>query len=354
MLRPLAATPRRILIVRLGAIGDVVRVLPMLDGLARRFPDAELDWVVQAKAAEVLRGHPQISQLFVVPFTRWREAFTPAAWRLRRRLRARGYDLVLDFQGMIKGAIWAVAAGGGAVRVGWGPGHAQNLVWLWYHGVRAPAGRRLNRHLRHRALVDWLAVPDTRGQPPAFAADERAAVERVLAGWAGLPRPWIIAYPGSSRRGSHKRWDPERLRRALVELRARTGGTVLVGWGPAEADEASALAAALPGAVLLPPTTIRELTLLLGACDLYVGMDTGPMHLAGLMGTPAVGVFGRSDPVIHRPAAHLPGRSVAGPDAREWGTRERRELPPFTEPAPEAVVAAALELLAAHPRLDPA
>ncbi|MFN2383243.1 MAG: glycosyltransferase family 9 protein, partial [Gemmatimonadota bacterium] len=164
------------------------------------------------------------------------------------------------------------------------------------------------------------------------------------------PRPWIVAYPGSSRRGSHKRWDPQRLRRALVDLHDRAGGTLLIGWGPAETEKARALAAELPDAVLLPPTTIRELTLLLGASGLYVGMDTGPMHLAVLMGTPAVGVFGRSDPVIHQPAAHLPGRSVAGPDAREWGSRERRALPPFTEPAPEAVVAAALELLAAYPR----
>ena len=58
-----------------------------------------------------------------------------------------------------------------------------------------------------------------------------------------------------------------------------------------------------------------------------------------------VGVFGRSDPVIHGPAPHLPGRVVTGPHAREWGTRERRGLPPFREPDPEAVVAAALELL---------
>ena len=75
------------------------------------------------------------------------------------------YDLVLDFQGMMKGAVWAVAAGGAALRVGWGPGHAQNLAWLWYHGLRTPPGRRVNRHLRHRVLVDWLGVPDLPATP---------------------------------------------------------------------------------------------------------------------------------------------------------------------------------------------
>jgi len=346
MLRTIPSPPRRILIVRLGAIGDVARVLPMLAGLKLRFPEAEVDWVVQSKAADLLRGHPEIARLWVVPFTSWREAWTREAWALRRRMRARGYELVLDFQGMLKGAVWALAAGGPAVRVGWGPGHAQNLAWLWYHGLRTPPGRRMNRHLRHRALVDWLGAPDVAATPLDLRAEDGTAVEEFATALAGEPRPWILAWPGSSRTGSHKRWDPERLRQALAGIRERTGGTILVGWGPAEEEEASALAAALPGSRLLPRTTIPELARLLARADLYVGMDTGPMHVAALLRTPTVGVFGRSDPVIHGPAAHLPARVVAGPDAREWKTRERRGLPPFREPAPAEVVAAALELLA--------
>ena len=345
MIRPMPSEPRRILIVRLGAIGDVARVLPMLAGLARRFPDAEIDWVVQSKAADLLRGHPMISRLWVVPFQSWRQALSREAWSMRRRMRERAYDLVLDFQGMIKGAVWALVASGPGVRVGWGPGHAQNLAWLWYHGVRRPSGRRVNRHLRHRALVDWLAVPDLPGEPPPIPEADAAVVDGFLADAASAPRPWIVAYPGSSRSGSHKRWDPERLAAAVAGIRDRTGGTVLVAWGPAEEEEARELAAGLPGARVTPPTSIPQLVRLLSRCDLYVGMDTGPMHLAALVGTPTVGVFGRSDPVIHGPADHLPARVVAGPEAREWKTRERGDLPPFRDPSPEAVVDAAVSLL---------
>jgi len=354
VLRELASPPRRILIVRLGAIGDVVRVLPMLHGIRTRFPEAEVDWVVQAKAADILRDHPDVARLWIVPFTRWRDALTPTAWRLRRAMRARNYDLVLDFQGMIKGAIWALAAGGPAVRVGWGPGHAQNLSWLWYHGLRTPPGRRINRHLRHRSLVEWLGVPDVAAPPPSFAPGETLAADRFVEELEArnAPRPWLLAWPGSSGKGSHKRWNPSRQRAALESLARRTGGTVLVGWGPAEAKEAHELAASLAGAVLVPATSIRELACLLSRCDLYLGMDSGPMHLAGLVGIRAVGVFGRSDPEIHGPAPHLPGRAVAGPEAREWGTRERRGLPPFEEPDPERVVDAALELLEVGVAID--
>ncbi|HJU86169.1 MAG TPA: glycosyltransferase family 9 protein, partial [Gemmatimonadota bacterium] len=216
MIRPMPSAPRRILIVRLGAIGDVARVLPMLAGLRRRFPEAEIDWVVQSKAAALLEGHSEIARLWVVPFRSWREAFTRAAWRLRRAMRARGYDLVLDFQGMIKGAVWAVAAGGPAVRVGWGPGHSQNLAWLWYHGLRTPPGRRVNRHLRHRALVDWLGAPDVPATKPPLTGVAHGAAAEFLDRIAAEPRPWIVVWPGSSRTGSHKRWDPRRLREAAV------------------------------------------------------------------------------------------------------------------------------------------
>jgi lipopolysaccharide heptosyltransferase I len=354
MIRPMPSEPRRILIVRLGAIGDVARVMPMLAGLRRRFPDAEIDWVVQSKAADLLAGHPEIARLWVVPFRSWREAFSRAAWRLRRAMRDRGYDLVLDFQGMIKGAVWAVAAGGRAVRVGWGPGHSQNLAWLWYHGLRTPPGRRVNRHLRHRALVDWLGAPDVPATPPPLAAARGGAVEAFLARIAAEPRPWIVVWPGSSRTGSHKRWQPGRLREAATTLRSRTGGTLLVGWGPAEREEALALGAEISGALPLPATTISELAIILERADLYVGMDTGPMHVAALLGTPTVGVFGRSDPEIHGPAPHLPGRAVAGPEAREWKTRARKGLPPFEEPDPAAVVEASLDLLADTGRIGSA
>lgn len=345
MLRPLTDEPRRILIVRLGAIGDVARVLPMVHGLKARFPSAAIDWVVQSKAADLLRGHPHLDRVFVIPFRRWRDALSREALDLRRRMRARDYDLVLDFQGMAKGAVWALVAGGRAVRVGWGPGHVKNFTWLAAHGLRYPPGTDVNRHLRHRVLVDWLGAPDLAGVPPVFESSDREGVDRYLDGPGAGPRPWILAYPGSSVTGSHKRWEPERLARALTDLRARTGGTILVGWGPAEEDEARALAAAVAGS-LIPPTTLRALTYLLSRCDLFVGMDTGPMHLAGLVGTPVVAVFGRSDPTVHGPAERLLGRAVAAPDARHWPGRTRRGLPPFTGPGPEAVVEAALAVLA--------
>ena len=340
------AEPRRILLVRLGSIGDVARVLPMLSGLRERFPDATIDWVVQARAADLLEDHPLIDRLFVVPFRRWREVLSREGWELARRMRSRDYDLVLDFQGSMKGTFAALLGGGRAVRIGWTPGHAEEGSWLLFHGHRSPPGHRVNRHLRFRCLVDWLGAPDRPGIPPPYDEEDLAPVEGFLARLGEAPRPRILVYPGTSPAGRHRRWDPVRFAEATRRIRARTGGTILVGWGPADEGIARELADAVEGALPIPPTTIRGLMALLERCDLFVGTNTGPMHLAALVGTPVVAIFGdRSDPRIHAPADFLRSRVLADPEARKWKSWERRGLPPFEGPEPEEVADVAVEML---------
>lgn len=348
MLRTLPSDPRRILIVRLGSLGDVARVLPMLVGLRARFPDAEIDWVVQKKAVDLLRGHPQVDRLFTVPFRRWRDTLSGEAWRLSRSMRKREYDLILDFQGSMKGTLAALLGSArGSVRVGWSPAHAEEGTFFLFHGHRTPPGKRVNRHLRFRCLVDWLAVPDLPGEPPAYDRSDTEPVDRFVAENSALPRPWTLVWPWTSPAGAHRRWDLDRMRDATRGIAARTGGTAIVGWGPAEEADARAFVEAVEGAALAPRTTIRGLCRLLEACDLYVGVNTGPMHLAALVGTPVVAVFGsRSDPAIHAPLGWKgPVEVIATEDARELKTRERRGIEPFEWPDPEVVVDAALGLL---------
>ncbi|MBW3660417.1 MAG: glycosyltransferase family 9 protein [Gemmatimonadetes bacterium] len=348
MLRSIPAEPRRILVVRLGSLGDVARVLPMLAGLRARFPSAEIDWVVQKRAVDLLAGHPQLDRVFVVPFRRWRDVVSIEAWRLARGMRAREYDLILDFQGSMKGTVAALLASRRSVRVGWSPLHAEEGTFLLFHGHRTPPGRRVNRHLRFRCLVDWLDVPDVPGEPPTYGDDDVRPVDGFVARSPDLPRPWILIYPWTSTAGSHRRWDLDRMRRATRELAERTGGTALVGWGPAEEAAARAFADSVEGSVLAPRTTIRGLCYLLERCDLYVGVNTGPMHLAALVGAPVVAVFGaRSDPGIHAPIGWRGAVEViATPEARELRAWERRGLEPFDWPDPGTVVEAAHRLLA--------
>lgn len=339
--------PHRILIVRLGSLGDVARVLPMLAGLRARFPGAEIDWVVQKRAVDLLRGHPQIDRLFVVPFRRWRDLLSKRAWELSRAMRGRDYDLILDFQGSLKGSLAALLASRDSVRVGWSPLHAEEGTFLLFHGHRTPPGKRVNRHLRFRCLVDWLDVPDRPGEPPRYEEADVASVERFVAENPSLPRPWVMVYPWTSPAGAHRRWALDRMRTATRAIEARTGGTALVGWGPAEEAEARAFVAAVESSVLAPRTTIRGLCRLLEACDLYVGMNTGPMHLATLVGTPVLAVFGsRSDPAIHAPVGRKgPVEVIATDDARELRAWERRGLEPFDWPEPGIVAEAATRLL---------
>ena len=335
--------------MRLGSLGDVARVLPMLAGLRARFPDAGIDWVVQRKAVDLLRDHPQIDRLFVVPFRRWRGLATPEGWRLARSMRARRYDLILDFQGSMKGTLAALLASRLSARVGWSPLHTEEGTFFLLHGHRTPPGKRVNRHRRFRSLVDWLDVPDLPGEPPRYDESDTAPVDRFVAEHESLPRPWVLVYPWTSPAGAHRRWNLERMKTATREIESRTGGTALVGWGPAEETEARAFVESVEGSVLAPPTTIRGLCYLLERCDLYVGMNTGPMHLAALVGIPVLAVFGdRSDPELHTPVAwRAPVEVIATEDARKLKTWERRGVAPFEWPEPGVVVDAAVRLVEA-------
>src|SRR5262249_21369071 len=129
----------------------------------------------------------------------------------------------------------------------------------------------------------------------------RRAVEAFLRG-AGLPENgWAVLHPGTSERGAEKRWPPERFtelaRRLARELRLE----VLVAWGPGELPAAQGIARA-SGSVLAPETSsLLDLAELLGRASLYVGADSGPLHLASAVGCPSVALFGPKDPAIYAP-----------------------------------------------------
>ncbi|MDX1579955.1 MAG: glycosyltransferase family 9 protein, partial [Gemmatimonadota bacterium] len=179
-------------------------------------------------------------------------------------------------------------------------------------------------------------------------------VERFLTGLPDPASPRIFVFPGTSPAGAHRRWKRGRLTAALEEIRDRAGATLLIGWGPAEEEIARDVAAAVEGAIPIPPTSIKELMILMSRCDAYLGMHTGPMHLAALVGTPVVAVFGdRSDPRIHAPADHLESRVIADPEARELRVWQRWGLGPFEGPEPGEVVEATLETLERGERRAP-
>lgn len=315
---------RRILLVRLGAVGDVVRTLPLLHALREAMPDAYLGWAVEEASAPLLKEMAALDAVHVLARREMSRALLrplrlPSALlslrRFARDLREARYEAVLDVHGTFKAALACSLAD--APVTGFGPGGSKELAHL-LHDVSIPypatTMTRVRRALFLGAASGMLGEFPEVGEHRAhfglsFDAERVASIRQAL---GADPRPPVVLFPFASAAGQAKRW-PLARHVELGTLLVERGERVVLAWGSArEREEASAaLGRARPGRSgdieLAPRTDLVELTELLRGSALLVTGDTGPMHLAAGVGTPVVALFGASDPVINRPWGH-PGQ----------------------------------------------
>ena len=281
--------PRRILIIKPSAIGDVVHALPVLNLLRRRWPGAHVSWLVTPACAGLLERHPQLDE--VIRFERrefgrgWRSPRVAADLvRFMRDLGLRRFDLVIDLQGLFRSG-WLAWATKAPVRVG--PSNAREGAWLFYtHRVSTGA---VEQHAIERYLTLAEAVGCERGPVEFhFAVDEgdRAYVKGLT------PERFAVLMPGAN--WVTKQWPVERFAGLVGPLRDRFGLECVVAGGP----DVAGLAARVPTAVnLAGKTNLRQLVALLERAELVVANDSGPMHIAAALGRPLVTPFGPTNPV---------------------------------------------------------
>jgi lipopolysaccharide heptosyltransferase I len=335
----------RILIVRLSAIGDVIHGMPLACALRERFPQAWLTWVVEERAAELLRGHEALDELIVLPHA-WLKS-PRVTWRLRNRLRATRFELALEAQGLTKAAIVAWLSGAKR-RIGFGGQWGRELSpWLNTELVDASDRHAVDRNL---ALLEPLGIvsPQVRFQVPdsAEANDSAAAILQRL----GLGDPLAIINVGAG--WPSKLWPPDRYAAVAAHLgRARSIPSLVV-WGSAdERVRGEQIVAGAQGhARLAPKMTLSQLAVLARRAKLFVGSDTGPLHLAAAVGTPCVGLYGPWPAEKHGP--YGPQHVVLQKMRLEGSTRERRHAPPiYMEAISVADVCAACEQILNRPQV---
>jgi heptosyltransferase-1 len=293
-----------ILIVRLGALGDVVHAVPAAAALRERFPDAQIDWLIDAKHRDMLDLVTVIDR--AVPI----EAPTVRGWiDAVRRLRAVRYDVAIDFQGLLKSAVLARASGAPRV-IGFSIWHLREKTARPFYSETEqrsqpdretrPPGDRPDRHVIHKNLdlLRTLGIDDAPIRFP-LAAPDSAALAAVRAD-VGPATPFALLNPGAA--WPNKRWPPERFGEIAAFLRDVRGLASIVLWGPGEEPIARAVVAASSGAARLAPvTSLVDLLALSRAASLMVSGDTGPLHIAGAAGTPIVALFGPTDPARNGP-----------------------------------------------------
>ena len=309
--------PPRILIVRLSAIGDAIHGLPVLNALRARFPQAMLSWVVEAPAAEMLRGHQALDELVTLP-KKWLKS-PRIVRRLRSRLRGLEPDVAIDLQGLTKSAV-AAWLSGAKRRIGFADRNARELSrWFYTERVTSKSQHIIDVYLE---LLRPLGIesPEVRFEITDHRTHRIAAKEIVRQ--AGCQGGFCMLNPGAG--WPSKRWPPDRFAAVARYLGEEWGLQSMVVWAGDEGRSwAEQVVADSEGhGRLAPAMSLAELAALSRRARLYLGSDSGPLHLAVAVGTPSIGLYGPWPADRHGP--YGPGHAAIQKMVCRGSTRRRR------------------------------
>jgi len=285
-----ASEPRRVLIVLMGAIGDVVRALPLAGRIRRAWPHSHIVWAVETKSAPILRGHPWIDELVVYDRANAPWSLAPFLLRVGRGR----FDLAIDLQRHLKSGVTSFISGA-ADRIGFNCVNSKEFNHLFStRQIEAQPNLRL-KLMQYQAFGDALGLPQS---PIAFGlqatADEHCRVESLL---PHAPNPILGVILGSS--WPSRTYFPKAIAEVIRLLAKAANGApalfpALIG-GPDDTSLVKEVVANLDGlgyANLTGKTELRELVAVFERCAVAFGPDSGPMHIAAAVGCPIVSIWG--------------------------------------------------------------
>ena len=295
----------RFLIVRLSSIGDIVHALPAAAALAETFPQAQIHWVVEKRHALLLEGNPHLRRIVALDTLGWRKHLTSSATWLDIRngtsdLRRTYYSAALDFQGLWKSAVvaWLSRA---KERIGFSEGWLREPSAGILYTQRVSPREHVHVVEENMALVERLGARAGRWQFPLPWNDEDDAYVETLLNAMEIG-DFLIVNPGGGWRS--KCWSPDNYAALIRQLAAtRSEQILLTGSPPEEPLIGGIVEGAGVKRARYIPTTLVQFIALARRARLFIGGDTGPLHLAAAVGTPIVGIYGPTDPVRNGPFA---------------------------------------------------
>ncbi len=313
-----STVPKKLLIVRLSAIGDVVHVLHSLKTLRESYPSSHIAWLVEDKAEGILRGQADLDEIIVFPKKKWLAGLknpltfiqtTREIYSFISALRSKGFELALDFQGNLKSGIMTFLTGT-PLRVGFTKGYCREGNFLFTNYHIAPALKRLHRIEKNLALLEGLGLRPARAGVSLFTSrEDEEFVDSFLKNIKGpvkgeaVVKPLVVIHPGTSDFGAYKRWPIENYAQLADKLVGELGLNVVFTWGPSELERVKEIITTMKQTAYPGPKTetLGQLVSLIRRANLFISGDTGPMHIASALGISQVAIFGPKDPVIYGP-----------------------------------------------------
>lgn len=342
-----------ILIVKLSAIGDVIHTMPALAALRRHWPDAHISWLVEEAGAELLRGHGALDRVIVWQRRQFQTDLKGLHWTragrafgaVLKQVRDRRYDLVIDFQALLKSAMWVFLAKGRR-KIGFGRGmqHSEGSYLVLNERI-PPVSMEVHALERGLVLLENIGVPpgEVDYQFPHDPLAEHDVEGFLTEAGASRQAPLVVIHPMA--RWRTKLWYNDRFA-ILADALHEHGIVTVFSGGPADASHLDAIAAGMKTSCIRFDGRggLRHLAALCRRAAVVVSTDTGPMHLAAAVGTPVVALFGPTAPnrtgpygerhqVVRTPVPCSPcfKRRCETTAVEEFGCMKRIEVPQVLE-----------------------
>ena len=295
-----SASPRRILVIRSSAIGDIVFASPFAGALRRSYPDAYIAWLVEPGIDGLLQANPYIDELILWPKKEWQGlwrarrygAFVKAVCAFARMLKAHQFDWAIDLQGLLKSGLLAWMSG---AKCRTGLGSSEGSQYLMTQ-VIAKGGDIARISSEYLFIAEQLNLDAGAFLPELFLPEDAVQRADALRCEHGLQRGgYAVLSPFTTRPQKH--WFEDEWRDLIGLLKSRYGMTAVILGGPADKEAAERMAGGGFGAVSLAgQTRITETAALVQSAGVLVGVDTGVTHMAVAFNTPAVILFGSTCP----------------------------------------------------------
>jgi heptosyltransferase I len=347
-----AVPPKSLLVVRLGAMGDVIHTIPAVAALRNAYPEMHIGWVIEQRWAELLCGkgtplsgprdqsRPLVDFVHLVDTKLWRKSplsteTRTAIMNVRRELRAQHYEIAVDFQGALKSAVMARLAGTKNI-VGMKNPREQPARVFYTQDIKVAGAHIMEQNHSLAEAVADRPLPNCAARLPQDDQAEASAAKLVPPG-----DRFAILNPGAG--WGAKQWPPERYGDVARAL-ASAGIAPLINFGPGEEQLASAAVNASNGAGHKLSCSLGELIALTRRAHLFIGGDTGPMHLAAALQVSVVAIFGPTDPARNGPFGT---RSIVlrNPASSTSFSHVNSLDPGLLKITPDEVIAAARRLL---------
>ena len=292
-----AFQPDNLLIIKPSSLGDIIHALPTLGALRSRFPDARISWLIKLEWAEIVEGHPDLTEVIAVDFR------LRSWWDIITTIRERAFDCVVDLQGLFRSGLIARLSGA-SIRVGFAEGR-EGSPWFYTHRIRLPeSGNRSWRLLDVHAVDRNLRLAgffDAFTDSPQFwlprLEGDRVEIDRLFAERGVEPHHRLVAMAPTSRQPI-KNWPLGRFMAVAAALAKKKDLKIVLIGSSKDHEIGQSFSRVLGSAVvnLIGKTRIRQLSLIFDRVRLCIANDSGPIHVAAACGVPVIACFGPTNP----------------------------------------------------------